>query len=82
LLEDIYLNQHQKISRNVFMRCQNYSTALQVLGAQVDAILTMPVTQPASLWEESGRYEQYGPELLRFKDRHDNPFVLGPTHEE
>jgi len=42
----------------------------------------MPVTQPASLWEESGRYEQYGPELLRFKDRHDNPFVLGPTHEE
>lgn len=42
LLEDIYLNQHQKISRNVFMRCQNYSTALQVLGAQVDAILTMP----------------------------------------
>lgn len=42
----------------------------------------MPVTQPAALWEESGRYEQYGPELLRFKDRHDNPFVLGPTHEE
>ncbi len=42
----------------------------------------MPVTQPASLWEESGRYVQYGPELLRFKDRHNNPFVLGPTHEE
>lgn len=42
----------------------------------------MPVTQPASLWEESGRYVQYGPELLRFKDRHDNHFVLGPTHEE
>ncbi|AYA69427.1 proline--tRNA ligase [Acinetobacter sp. WCHA55] len=42
----------------------------------------MPVTQPASLWEESGRYVQYGPELLRFKDRHSNPFVLGPTHEE
>jgi prolyl-tRNA synthetase len=42
----------------------------------------MPVTQPASLWEESGRYVQYGPELLRFKDRHGNPFVLGPTHEE
>lgn len=42
----------------------------------------MPVTQPASLWEESGRYVQYGPELLRFNDRHDNPFVLGPTHEE
>ena len=42
----------------------------------------MPVTQPASLWEESGRYIQYGPELLRFKDRHTNDFVLGPTHEE
>ncbi|KAA8731864.1 proline--tRNA ligase [Acinetobacter qingfengensis] len=42
----------------------------------------MPVTQPAALWEESGRYQHYGPELLRFKDRHDNPFVLGPTHEE
>lgn len=42
----------------------------------------MPVTQPASLWEESGRYVQYGPELLRFNDRHTNPFVLGPTHEE
>ncbi|EXB33161.1 MULTISPECIES: proline--tRNA ligase [unclassified Acinetobacter calcoaceticus/baumannii complex] len=42
----------------------------------------MPVPQPASLWEESGRYVQYGPELLRFNDRHTNPFVLGPTHEE
>lgn len=42
----------------------------------------MPVTQPAELWEESGRYVQYGPELLRFRDRHDRPFVLGPTHEE
>ena len=42
----------------------------------------MPVTQPASLWEESGRFVQYGPELLRFKDRHSNDFVLGPTHEE
>ncbi|MEG2358127.1 proline--tRNA ligase [Acinetobacter sp.] len=42
----------------------------------------MPVTQPASLWQESGRFVQYGPELLRFKDRHSNDFVLGPTHEE
>jgi prolyl-tRNA synthetase len=42
----------------------------------------MPVTQPAELWEESGRYVQYGPELLRFTDRHNRPFVLGPTHEE
>ncbi|WP_241571264.1 proline--tRNA ligase [Rosenbergiella nectarea] len=44
--------------------------------------VTMPVVQPADLWEESGRWEQYGPELLRIKDRHDRPFVLGPTHEE
>ncbi|WP_425915575.1 proline--tRNA ligase [Acinetobacter sp. TSRC1-2] len=42
----------------------------------------MPVTQPSGLWEESGRFVQYGPELLRFKDRHNNDFVLGPTHEE
>lgn len=42
----------------------------------------MPVVQPAELWQESKRFEAYGPELLRFKDRHDNPFVLGPTHEE
>ena len=42
----------------------------------------MPVVQPSSLWEESGRHEQYGPELLRIKDRHNNAFVLGPTHEE
>ena len=42
----------------------------------------MPVTQPAELWQESGRWEQYGPELLRFKDRHDREFCMGPTHEE
>ncbi|TLM76563.1 proline--tRNA ligase [Microbulbifer harenosus] len=42
----------------------------------------MPVVQPAELWEESGRWQQYGPELLRIQDRHDNPFCLGPTHEE
>jgi prolyl-tRNA synthetase len=42
----------------------------------------MPVAQPAELWQESGRWEQYGPELLRFRDRHDRDFCLGPTHEE
>lgn len=42
----------------------------------------MPVVQPAELWQESKRWEQYGPELLRVKDRHDNAFCLGPTHEE
>jgi prolyl-tRNA synthetase len=44
--------------------------------------LLMPTVQPAELWQESGRWEQYGPELLRLKDRHDRPFVYGPTHEE
>jgi prolyl-tRNA synthetase len=42
----------------------------------------MPAIQPAELWQESGRWEQYGPELLRLKDRHDRSFVVGPTHEE
>ncbi len=42
----------------------------------------MPAVQPAELWEESGRWEQYGPELLRLNDRHDRAFCVGPTHEE
>jgi len=42
----------------------------------------MPVVQPAELWEESSRWQQYGPELLRISDRHDRDFCLGPTHEE
>jgi len=44
--------------------------------------LTMPVVQPAELWHESGRWEQYGPELCRLQDRHERDFCLGPTHEE
>ncbi len=62
----------QKVE-NIIREEMNASNALE---------LKMPVTQPAELWEESGRYQQYGLELLRFKDRHDRPFVLGPTHEE
>lgn len=42
----------------------------------------MPLVQPAELWEESGRWQEYGPELLRIKDRHQRDFCLGPTHEE
>lgn len=42
----------------------------------------MPAIQPAELWQESGRWEQYGPKLLRLKDRHDRDFCVGPTHEE
>ncbi|WP_371196157.1 proline--tRNA ligase [Glaciecola sp. SC05] len=44
--------------------------------------ISMPVVQPADLWQESKRWEAYGPELLRIKDRHERDFVLGPTHEE
>ncbi|TWI58593.1 prolyl-tRNA synthetase [Pseudomonas duriflava] len=51
----------------------NAAGALEVL---------MPAIQPAELWQESGRWEQYGPELLRLKDRHQRDFCVGPTHEE
>jgi prolyl-tRNA synthetase len=44
--------------------------------------LLMPMVQPADLWEESGRWQKYGPELLRFTDRHNRDYCLGPTHEE
>ncbi|MFA7555130.1 MAG: proline--tRNA ligase [Spongiibacteraceae bacterium] len=52
---------------------------MNAAGAQE---VLMPVVQPAELWEESGRWQQYGPELLRITDRHNNSFCLGPTHEE
>lgn len=58
---------------NIIREEMNKSGALEV---------EMPVVQPADLWIESERWEDYGPELLRFKDRGDRPFVLGPTHEE
>jgi prolyl-tRNA synthetase len=44
--------------------------------------VSMPAVQPAELWQESGRWEQYGPELLRIRDRHQRDFCFGPTHEE
>jgi prolyl-tRNA synthetase len=44
--------------------------------------LLMPALNPAELWEESGRYQSYGPELLKLQDRHERNFILGPTHEE
>lgn len=49
------------------------------VGAQE---ILMPMVQPADLWEESGRWSQFGPELLRLNDRHNREFCLGPTHEE
>ena len=44
--------------------------------------IMMPIIQPAELWQESGRWDVYGPELFRLKDRHSRNFCLGPTHEE
>jgi prolyl-tRNA synthetase len=52
---------------------------MNAAGAQE---VLMPIVQPAELWQESGRWEQYGPELLRIDDRHGRSFCMGPTHEE
>lgn len=58
---------------NIVREEMNRAGAVEVL---------MPAVQPAELWQESGRWEFYGPELLRLKDRHERDFVIGPTHEE
>lgn len=58
---------------NIIRQEMDKAGALEVL---------MPVVQPAELWQESGRWQQYGPELLRIQDRHSRDFCLGPTHEE
>lgn len=58
----------------------------QIVREEMDAIgsqeIMMPALQPAELWHESGRWDDYGPELMRLLDRHDRGFCLGPTHEE
>lgn len=58
----------------------------EIIRQELDAIgaseLLMPALQPRDLWEESGRWDKYGPELMRLKDRKDRDFCLGPTHEE
>lgn len=58
----------------------------QIIREEMDAIgcqeLLMPILQPAELWHESGRWDVYGPELMRLTDRHENCYALGPTHEE
>lgn len=58
---------------NIVREEMNRAGAIEVL---------MPAVQPAELWQESGRWEYYGRELLRFKDRHDHDACMGPTHEE
>ncbi|WP_027414640.1 proline--tRNA ligase [Aneurinibacillus terranovensis] len=58
----------------------------QIVREEMDAAgaqeILMPAIQPAELWKETGRWDAYGPELMRLKDRHNRDFVLGPTHEE
>ena len=44
--------------------------------------ILMPIIQPAELWHETGRWDDYGPEMMRMQDRHERFFTLGPTHEE
>ena len=62
------------------------SKAMKIVREEIDRSgaleILMPGVQPAELWKESGRYSKYGPELCRFKDRKENEYVLGPTHEE
>ncbi len=49
-------------------------------GGGIEAL--MPAIQPAELWQETGRWEVFGPQMLKIRDRHDNEFCFGPTHEE
>tara|TARA_B100000767_G_scaffold275140_1_gene310662 strand:+ start:8019 stop:9311 length:1293 start_codon:yes stop_codon:yes gene_type:complete len=58
---------------NIIREEMNRADALEIL---------MPAVQPSELWKESGRWDKYGPELLRITDRHDREFCFGPTHEE
>lgn len=68
------------LGRKVLLRIEQIvREEMNRAGAQE---LLLPAMQPAELWQRSGRYERYGPELIRFKDRHDREFALGPTHEE
>jgi prolyl-tRNA synthetase len=60
-------------AKEIVRREMNAAGAMEVL---------LPMVQPAELWEESGRWKKYGKELLRFKDRHERDYCLGPTHEE
>lgn len=62
---------------------QNISEIIREEMERIDAVeVVMPVLQQSELWKESGRWEAYGPELMRLKDRNEREFALGPTHEE
>ena len=74
----LFVNDHCAAIRRV-LEAGRLGETMNLQGAME---LAMPVVQPAELWQESGRWQAYGPELLRFKDRHERDFVFGPTHEE
>lgn len=62
---------------------RNIETIIREEMENIDAAeMLVPAALPAELWQQTGRYETYGPNLFKFKDRHDRDFILGPTHEE
>lgn len=68
------------LGRRVLLKIENIvREEMNKIGANE---ILMPIIQPAELWKQSGRWEDYGPEMMKLKDRHGRDFTLGPTHEE
>lgn len=68
------------LGRRVLLKIENIvREEMNRIGAQE---ILMPILQPAELWKRSGRWDDYGPEMMKLKDRHERDFTLGPTHEE
>ncbi|SHH33735.1 proline--tRNA ligase [Thermosipho atlanticus] len=68
------------LARKTLLKIENIvREEMNKIGAQE---ILMPIIQPAELWEKSGRWDDYGPEMMKLKDRHERDFTLGPTHEE
>ncbi|WP_126992949.1 proline--tRNA ligase [Thermosipho globiformans] len=68
------------LARRTLLKIENIvREEMDKIGAQE---ILMPIIQPAELWQKSGRWDDYGPEMMKLKDRHSRDFTLGPTHEE
>ncbi|MDK2840412.1 MAG: prolyl-tRNA synthetase, partial [Thermosipho sp. (in: thermotogales)] len=68
------------LARRTLLKIENIvREEMDKIGAQE---ILMPIIQPAELWQRSGRWDDYGPEMMKLKDRHNRDFTLGPTHEE
>lgn len=68
------------LARKTLLKIENIvREEMNRIGAQE---ILMPIVQPAELWQKSGRWDDYGPEMMKLKDRHNRDFTLGPTHEE